>query len=868
VLRTAPCVLFGLALPASLHAQALQPATTGGAVVLAQELRFLGHNKRVLMIGAHPDDEYTELLTLLARGMGAEAAYLSLNRGEGGQNLIGSELGELLGVLRTGELLASRQVDGARQYFTRAYDFGFSKNLEDTWAHWPKDTVLKDVVRIIRQFQPQIIVSVFSGTPRDGHGQHQAAGWAALEAFKIAGDSTRFPDAGKPWAPLKLYRSARFDSAGTTLVLQGGGIDPAVGQSYRQIAAKGRSFHRSQDMGQLQEPGRSPIPLQLVEDRTGGRGGDLFAGIDTTLSGIGPGRRPLPMRDVEVLERMLIGPLLTADQLQSALTLLSRIDPENEIPALQDQRRHLTNVYLNLRGIQLDAWSRRPRVTRGQPDTVFVVAWNTSDKPFDLRAAAPYIHQGIVHQNFDHGRTVNPGDVGILAIPYSGGLAELAQPYFLRAPRTGDMYAAWCLPQCGAPFEDPAYAAAILISDGHDEPIWVEREVVYRTNDQARGEVREPILSVPALDVKLEPASVVWRTGDSASHTFTVTVVHNSQDVSEGTVELELPRGWGKVAGKPFRLSRDQERQVFTFTIRNRAIPSGSYQVKAAAIMGKLRESTGITLIAYPHVRTREILRSATADVRVAPLTLPLLRRIGYVRGAADRVPEALEQAGFPITLLTGRDIETRSLAAYQAIVIGPRAFETDPDLPAANDQLLAYARSGGLVLTQYQQYGYFLYNMAPYGMTVGGRTPGTTTVSALSRDTTRGSAPPPAATIPTALLGGHDRVTDENAAVTAVDGASPMLRIPNRITAADWEGWVQERGLYFARSWDKEWKPVLSMHDPGETPLEGGLLVSKVGKGTYVYTGLSFFRQLPAGVPGAFRLFANLLALATPAGR
>ena len=237
---------------------------------------MLGHYRRVLVIGAHPDDEDTELLTVLVRGMGAEAAYLSLNRGEGGQNLIGPELGEALGLIRTEELLAARRLDGARQYFTRAYDFGFSKTLDETWAQWPRDTILKDVVRIVRRFRPQVLVSIFRGNPRDGHGQHQAAGWVTREAFEVAGDSTRFPELLReeglqPWTPLKLYRSARFDTAATTLVLDGGALDPAVGKSYHQIAMAGRSLHRSQDMGQLQTIGPSPVRLALLQERGAGR---------------------------------------------------------------------------------------------------------------------------------------------------------------------------------------------------------------------------------------------------------------------------------------------------------------------------------------------------------------------------------------------------------------------------------------------------------------------------------------------------------------------------------------------------------------------------------------------------------------------
>ena len=805
--------------PTTAFAQALQPPTTGGAVALAQELRFLGHNKRVLLIAAHPDDEDTELLTVLARGMGAEAAYLSLNRGEGGQNLIGDELGEGLGVVRTGELLAARQLDGARQYFTRAYDFGFSKNLDDTWAHWPKDSVLKDVVRVVRQFQPQIIVSIFSGTPRDGHGQHQAAGWAAQEVFKIAADASRFPELEteeglKPWRPLKFYRSTRFDSSATTLTLAGGDLDEAVGQSFFQIAMRGRSLHRSQDMGQLQRPGASQVRLQLIEDRTGSSGKELFSGIDTTVGASEPAR--------------------------------------------SDLARHQARVDLMRMGVQLDATVGDGSLVPGQSDTLTLTVWNTSAASIRFDAATTVSWTGappLALTNIE----VTPGQTVIQKIPFSVPAdAPLSQPYFLRQPRDGDLYR-WDASVRSVPFEAPPMRVLFGVT-ANGTRAQVEREVAYRYNDQARGEVREPVMIVSRIDVRLDPQHAVWRAGDTTAQRFTVTVVHNTLEPSDGQVSLELPKEWKPVAAQRFRLMRDKERQVFQFNVRPGTVTSGLFSVRAVATVGNQRDSLGAMSVAYPHIRARQIVRPAIASVRIAPLALPSLKRIAYVRGAADRVPEALLQVGVPLTLITGLDIETRDLSGYQAIIIGPRAFETDPELPAANDQLIRYAERGGLVITQYQQYGYFLYNMAPYPLTVGSRAPGTTTVASTSRDTTRG-----AAVVSTALLGGHDRVTDENAAVTVVDRLSPILTTPNRISAGDWDGWVQERGLYFAHSWGKAWKPVLSMHDPGEPPLEGGLLVSKVGKGTYVYTGLAFFRQLPAGVPGAFRLFANLLALAGP---
>jgi LmbE family N-acetylglucosaminyl deacetylase len=370
----------------------LEPPGTGGVVALEHELRMLGHYQRVLMIGAHPDDEDTELLTVLVRGMGAEAAYLSLNRGEGGQNLIGPELGEALGLIRTEELLAARRLDGARQYFTRAYDFGYAKTLEETWEQWPRDTILKDVVRIIRRFRPQIVVSIFSGLLRDGHGQHQAAGWVAREAFAAAGDSTRFAELAReeglrPWAPLKLYRSTRFDTTATTLTLDAGVLDRAVGKSYHQIAMAGRSLHRSQDMGQLQRVGPSQVRLALEEDRTGeGRGG-LFAGIDTTLAAMP--WRDAPGTDGPAARRRFAA---RADSARTALgtgayrrvialldrgkrDLLPQADDSRaqmlfSTPEQADQRRHTERALGIAAGLVADALAHaRPQTARASEDS-------------------------------------------------------------------------------------------------------------------------------------------------------------------------------------------------------------------------------------------------------------------------------------------------------------------------------------------------------------------------------------------------------------------------------------------------------------------------------------------------------------------
>jgi LmbE family N-acetylglucosaminyl deacetylase len=845
-------------------------------VVLQHELRMLGHYKRVLVIGAHPDDEDTELLTLLARREGAEAAYLSLNRGEGGQNVIGPELGEALGLLRSEELLAARRLDGARQFFSRAYDFGFSKTLDETWTHWPRDSVLKDVVRIIRRFRPQIVVSIFSGTPRDGHGQHQAAGWAAQEAYRIAGDPTRFPELARdglsPWTPLKLYRSTRFDSAATTLVLQGGVLDSAVGKSYHQIAMAGRSLHRSQDMGQLQGIGPSVVRLALIHDRTG-RGADgLWAGVDTTLAGLaaaGRGRHePAPWdslaRAIEDYRRTgepaLAG---TLDRFAAAL-------PESEAQATVrvglasaeewDQLTRIQHAIQLASSVVCDALADDQRVVPGQVLHITASCWNAGSRPRSIPLAVirgnanwPGLRQS------EEGASLQPGAVVNwtfdLTIPDS---ATPTRPYYLRQPRDGDLYVWPAGPAelLGEPFEEPLLIAEFGTDVG-------AREVTYRFRDQTSGEVRRPVTVIPRVDVKLDPDTLVWPAGARTPRRFSVTLVHGARDPTTGVVRLLAPPRWTVSAARPFTFTREDEAHSFVFEARPPAdVRSGVVTLRAEAEdAGGHRYDMGVFAVDYPHIRPRPFTRPAQAIVHLAPLTLPRLARIGYVRGAADRVPEALKSVGLPVTLIDAGALERGDLSRYDAIVIGSRAYETEPALSRYNGRLLEYVRRGGLLLVQYQQYGFFSAGYAPYPMTVGGQP---LRLEPVARTATGTGATPRPAGPPTS----HDRVTDERAPVQLLRATHPVFRVPNRIGPDDWSGWVQERGLYFARTWDRAYQPLLETHDPGEAPLEGGLLVARVGKGTYVYTGLSFFRQLPAGVPGAYRLFANLLALARPASR
>ena len=807
-----------LTLAAALPAAAqYAPAGTGGVAALADDLRRLGATKRVLVIGAHPDDEDTQLLTYLSRGLGADAAYLSLSRGEGGQNVIGAELGPELGVLRSEELLAARRLDGARQFFTRAYDFGFSKNADESFRFWPRDSMLADVVDIIRRFRPQVIVSIFTGTPRDGHGQHQVSGQVARQAFELLKDSA--------WGPVKFYRSSFFDTAGTTLRIATGGIDPLVGESYYQIAMAGRSQHRSQDMGQLQRPGPSQVRLQLVEMRAGAPPARdaFFAGVDTTLHGedafvalVDSARRRLSPFD----------PGAVAPLLARALGALA--------PGDTAQRAIAEEALARAAGVVLDGLADDDIVIRGERVQVEADVWNAGSDSVRLTGAELLVPAGWSVEALESGAAgAAPGSVlerhFALHVPAD---APRTEPYFLERPLAGALYDWTGVPAGvrGLPFAPPPVSVrAHLVIDG--APVTLTREVVYRFRDQTRGEVRRPLFVTEPFDVTITPGLVVWPEATGGGRRFTVQVTNRSRGPAAGRLEIAVPAGWAPVPAESLSFAREDETKSWTFGIDLPAhTGAGAFQLRARMVgAGGVVSDGALSVIDYPHIRPRATIHPSVVEIRVAPIALPALSRIGYVRGASDRVPEALAAVGLPIDLLSADTLAKGDLSRYDAIVIGSRAYETDPALVANNGRLLDYARAGGLVVVQYQQYPFIRGGFAPYRLSI---------------------ASP------------HDRVTDETAAVTVLDTAAAVLRAPNAIGPADWDGWVQDRGLYFAHDWDSAYHPVLSMHDPGDPPLAGGLLIAPLGRGTYVYTGLAFFRELPAGVVGAYRLFANLLAL------
>ncbi|HEX5724828.1 MAG TPA: PIG-L family deacetylase [Longimicrobiaceae bacterium] len=809
-----------------------------GAAALGLALRRLGTTKRVLMVGAHPDDEDTQLLAALALEQGADAAYLSLTRGEGGQNGIGPELGEALGLLRTEELLAARRVDGARQFFTRAFDFGFSKSAEETLRHWPREELLRDVVWVIRTWRPDVVVTVFSGTPRDGHGHHQVSALVAREAFEAAGDPARFPEqlaaGARPHRPAKLYQSLRGNAENATVRLAIGNLDPLIGRSPFQLAMASRSRHRSQDMGRPEPAGPRWGTLRRILPALQGEEPSVWTGIDTTLA------LPEYRARVDSLQGRMnaLDPGALVDGLAAALRVLRESPGEGVLPfALENEAHDAEAALAQAAGLVLDAVADDARIVPGQEFGLEVSLWNGGTRPVTLRSLEPALPAGWSAAAADGGpesAAVAPGALHVrrfrVRVPADAAPTE---PYFLRAPRDGDLYR-WPGDRAahGLPFEPaPVRASArVMVAE---VGLALETDATFREVDLRQGELRLPVLVVPAVSVRLEPlVSVLPTAGGARPLRYRARLAAEAPGGIAGTLRVEVPRGWrAEPASLPLRFGAPGEQRDVDVTLHPPAgAAAGEHPVSAwfEAADGR-RHARGVEVIDYPHVRARPLYHAAASTVRAFDVRVPQGLKVAYVEGAGEPGPGVLAQLGIEPELLGAQALASGDLSRYDVIVAGSRAYEVRPDLAAHNARLLEYVRGGGTLIVQYNKYELVEGKFTPYPLTM---------------------ARP------------HGRVTDEAAPVRMLEPGHPVFTTPNRIGAGDWEGWVQERGLYFADSWDPQYTPLLETGDPGGEPLRGGLLIARHGAGTYVYTGLAFFRQLPEGVPGAWRLFANLLAL------
>ena len=722
-----------------------------GIVALAEAKAAAGVHTRVLVIGAHPDDEDTQLIAWLARGHRAETAYLSLTRGDGGQNLIGNELGEALGVIRTQELLAARRIDGAHQYFTRAYDFGFSKTAAESFSHWPRDSVLGDMVKVVRGFRPQIIVSVFSGTPRDGHGQHQVAGILSREVYDAAADTVRFPASkfGQPWSVSKFYRSARFSREDGTISMNVGEYDPILGLTYAEIAAESRSQHKSQGFGSTARKG-------VVIDYL---------------------RREATRVDA-------------ATPAQSERSMFDGIDTAHDVTQADRERMALADA-----GIDVEAVAERPRVALGDSVAVHIAVY---------RSGA--VDSSSLRTIYVHGE-------------------QLTQPYWLVRPRVGDLF---------------AFASDSISDDEREKRGWIPVTVdlpgfssvvvrtpaIYRYADPVRGEIEEPLATAPGVSVTFAHDVELARAGAPLDRTFQLTLRSSWPAPHALRVRLEVPAGMqADSSERAVTLGAGETRTVIFRATGHLA--AGTHAVRAVVVDGMQRDSVGFIPIDYSHITPERMYRNAEVSIQAVNVVVPAHALIGYIQGVGDNVADALRDLGLTVQQLDPASLPTSDLSRFSTIVVGPRAYQANQLLINNNSYLLNYVRRGGNLVVQYGQNEMQQAGVMPY---------------------------------PIKLARPAARVTDENAPVTIIQPRSALLDAPNRITSADFTGWVQERATYMPTTFDPHYATALSMNDPGEEPNNAGLLTAQVGKGHYTYVTLALFRQLPAAVPGGARIFANLL--------
>jgi LmbE family N-acetylglucosaminyl deacetylase len=793
-----------------------------GTPEIEQTLRRLNVTGRALMIGAHPDDENTAVLAYLARGRFVRTGYLSLTRGEGGQNLIGPEQGDLLGLIRTQELLAARRIDGAEQFFSRAIDFGYTKTASETLAKWGHDRILSDVVWVIRNFRPDVIILRFSGTERDGHGQHQVSAILGKEAFTAAADPQRFPEQlryVKPWqAKRVLWNVFRFtrqqeqeaEKLKDRLEVDVGDYDPVLGKSYAEIAGISRSMHRSQGMGAPERRGSAREAFVVVAGEPAQK--DLFDGIDLTWNRI-PGETE-------------VGRLISR-----AIAKLDPLHPERIIPDLlaaralmRERVAEVDEAIAQCAGLWLDAEADRYAVTPGDSVKVKLTALARSAWRFDgvtstvanipvVVSARPLAYNKPVETSISY---TFPADQ-----PYS-------QPFWLAKPKQGDTYTIDDQRMIGVPDSPPVLAARFQVAAGSAE-LELTRPVRYRYIDRVQGELTRALAIVPPVAVNMSESVRMFPNTEERGIRV---VVEANRAEATGEVKLDVPAGWSvKPAVRAFKLHAAGEQQELMFGVT----PPGKdtiAELHASAETGGRSIGRGMEVISYPHIPVQVVFPPAEqklvrADIRI------LAKKIGYVVGAGDDMPRALEQLGCQVTLLSTADLEQRNLAEFDAIVAGVRAYNVRSDLVANEQRLMDYVRNGGTYVVQYNTADRDpLPPMGPYTFTV---------IIDMQRR--------------------HDRVSVEDAPVAFPHPDHPLLHVPNRITEQDFAGWVQERGLYFPSKWDPHYQTVLESHDPGEPPEEGGTLYTRYGKGVYIYTAYSWFRQLPAGVPGAYRLFANMLS-------
>ena len=825
------------------------PAMNAAEIRLALEkLKVLG---RVLYVAAHPDDENTGLISFWANGALYDTAYLSMTRGDGGQNLIGPELGAQLGVIRTQELLAARRIDHGQQFFTRANDFGFSKSAAETLRFWERDKILADTVWAIRKFRPDVIVTRFPPDDDKTHGHHTASALLAQEAFKLAADPKKFPEQLKfvePWQPTRLFwnasefffraRNVPFDPKGL-IATEAGGYQPLLGKSYPEIAAASRTMHKSQGFGVSIERGADTEYFKFLDGKAVANG-DLFSDIDTTWQRV-PKAAEITAQIDGIIARYDIK--LPASSVPALLELRARLAkvvgeaasfPGSKLGKLtaspttlgdeswaRQKMAEVEKIIGACLGLHLEAVSAKAAAQPGATIELQLEAINRSTVPVKFKAARLLANGELTPVDAALERDALFTKKIALQLPDS---LPFTQPYWLREPATLGTFTVADQSLIGRPENPPPFPIELTLEIGGQEIVY-SVEPRFRTVDRVQGETSEPLVIAPAAFVEL--SRPVFMFADKAAKSINVRVIASAEKVN-GSVALEAPAGWKiEPATVPFDLVGAESEMACVFQITPPADAGEGILRAALSIDGVKQPASSRQRIAYPHIEPQTLISPAQAKIVRAEIA-DKAALVGYLPGAGDAIPESLREIGSDVKLLSDGDVKIANLARFDAIVLGVRAANVNSArLSAWFPELLAYAKGGGVVIMQ--------YNTSP--------------------------GPKPEQ-LPYPLKVSRDRVTEEDAPVRLLAPDHPVLNFPNKITAADFNGWVQERGLYFPNEWDPTWTPILSSNDAGEKPLDGGLLIARVEKGWFVYTGYSWFRELPAGVPGAYRLFANMISL------
>jgi len=849
-----------------------------GEVGLGLLLRQLKTTAVLMQAVAHPDDENNGMLAATGWGQGVRTVVVSATRGDGGQNEIGPELFDALATARTEELLSVHQFDSAEQYFTRAVDFGYSFSIEETFEKWGRQEILGDYVRHIRTIRPDIIVAM--RPDGSGGGQHhQASAVLAREAYLAAGDPANFPEqireGLRPWQPKKFYYTGRFGFAGEPPPPSGAkltavdtaGYDTLLGETYAEIGSRARSYHKTQGMAQLLSlPGPSSAGYQLIESAIPGlkEKGDasLFGGIDTSIAGLArfvPGEVPAPLISglaaiagavTAAADRAATGgpPAAVAplvEGLQAVRSLRSQLaaraisipdDARFEIDSRLDRKeRQFIDAVLAAGGVRLETLADDGLVVAGQAVKLTIITSNRGTSPITLKQI------GFRGLDGEAGvcKTGTVAAAGVLRCEAPLEIskqARLTGQYWKRLPDAA-RYQFDADAPFGLPFRPTPFRVQFDLEIG-GAPIPVERDVQYRYEGNIfSGEKRMELQVVPRLAVSLTPDIAILPAGQRAAaarpagRELRVTVINGSKGPVEGEVSLEVPPGWSVLPpSAKVSLAREDEAAPVRFTVTPpRGTKPGSYSVKAFVTSGADRFANGYQVVEYPHTRRRHLISAAEATIKIIDVAIAPRLSIGYVMGVGDQVPPAIEQLGARVTLIDADGLAFGNLSAFDAIVTGVRAYERRPDLRANNHRLLEYAQKGGTVIVQYNK---FEFNEAQYG-------------------------PFPAKV-------SSNRVTDERAPVQVLAPDHAVMRWPNRIGDAAWQGWVQERGLYFLGEKDAKYVDLVQLEDPfpfNKGPKRGALVDAQVGKGRWTYVGLGLWRQLPAGTEGAYQLLANLLS-------